>query len=73
MLKKLGIPMVALAGLLTFATPKPADARVRFGVTVGVPPPYAYCSPYSPYCGPYAYPYVYGGWGWHHGHWRYRR
>lgn len=64
MLKKLGIPFLGLLGMLTFATPKPAEARVRFGVTVGAPPVYPYyqyCSPYDPYCSPYTYsPYVYG-------------
>ena len=64
MLKKLGIPLLGLLGMLTFATPKPAEARVHFGVAVGAPPVYPYyqyCSPYDPYCSPYAYsPYVYG-------------
>lgn len=83
MLKKLGIPVLALAGMLAFATPKPAEAKVHFGVTIGAPPvyPYAYCSPYGPYCTSYAYPYggaypyysypyIYGGWGggWHGHH-----
>lgn len=84
MLKKLGIPFLALLGMLAFATPKPADAKVHFGVAIGAPPVYpyyGYCSPYDPYCSPYAYsypygynygysqPYLYGGWGWgHRGH-----
>lgn len=78
MLKKLGLPMIVLAGMLTLGSPKPADAKVHFGVTLGAPAyPYAYCSPYDPYCSPYvypynygygySYPYVYGGWG-GHGH-----
>jgi len=84
MLKKLGIPVLALAGMLAFATPQPAEAKVHFGVTIGAPPvyPYPYCSPYDPACAGYVYPYgyypqpyVYGGFGWHghrshefHGH-----
>jgi hypothetical protein len=82
MLKKLGIPFVALMGMSMFAAPKTADAKVHFGVAVGAPPVYPYyqyCSPYDPYCSPYVYsypygyaypqPYVYGGWGWgHRGH-----
>jgi hypothetical protein len=77
MLKKLGIPFLALMGMLMFAAPKAADAKVHFGVTFGAPPVYPfyqYCSPYNPYCSPYVYPYgytyqqpyVYGGWGWGH-------
>jgi hypothetical protein len=80
MLKKLGIPMLALAGMLAVATPKAADAKVHVGVAIGVPPvyPYPYCSAYDPGCAGYVYPYgytpyVYGGFGWHghhdwHGH-----
>jgi hypothetical protein len=59
MLKKLGLPVMALAALLTFATPKPAAAKVHFGVVVGAPPVYTpYCSAYDPYCSPYAYTYT---------------
>lgn len=72
LLKKLGIPTLALAGTMALFSPSPANAAVRFGVGVGVAPyyaPYAYPNPYYayPYYGyPYAYaPYgVYGGWGW---------
>lgn len=82
MLKSLGLPLLALAAMLSFASPKPAEAKVHFGVVVGAPPVYSYqyCSPYDPYCSPYTYsypyaysypypyyqPYVYGGWGWGH-------
>jgi hypothetical protein len=73
MLKRLGVPALALGAMLALASPKPADAKVHFGVYVG-PPYYSY--PY-PYPGP-AYPYYYGGpgyygyWGGYygpHGHW----
>ena len=72
LLRKLGIPAVALAGMLALFTPSQADARVRFGIGIGVGP-YAYPAyTYSyPYYGPYyGYPYGYvgGGWGWGHGH-----
>src|ERR1700743_2793142 len=57
MIKKIGLPLIALTAVLAFATPKQADARVRFGVAIGgpvytAPVPYAY--PYNPY---YAAPY----------------
>lgn len=73
MLKKIGLPMIALAGLMAFATPRPADARIRFGIGIGGPvytapapvSPYAYTYPYDnyyygpEYYGPsYSYPYV---------------
>jgi hypothetical protein len=70
MLKKLGVPALALGAMLALASPKPADAKVHFGVYVG-PPYYSY--PY-PYPGPYNYPYYYGGpgyygyWGGYYGH-----
>ena len=65
MLKSLGLPLLALAAMLTFASPKPAEAKVHFGVVIGSPPVYPYyqyCSPYDPYCSPfpYSYPYAYG-------------
>jgi hypothetical protein len=53
MLKKIGLPMIALAGLMAFASPRPADARVRFGVSIGGP---VYTAPVAPY--PYAPAYV---------------
>ena len=53
MLKKLGITTIALAGMLAFAAPKKADARVCFGVYVGGP---AYSYPVAPApVAPYAY------------------
>ena len=73
--KKLGLPILALAGLMMFAGAPKADAAVRFGIGIGVPYgysyPYAYGYPgYYPYAYPYAYGYgypyyggVYGGWG----------
>jgi len=65
MLKKLGLPMIALAGLLTFAAPQKADAKIHFGIGIGgpvytapVPPAYPYNYNYYPYDYGYAYPYV---------------
>lgn len=82
LLKKLGIPALALGGMLALTAPTPADAAVHFGIGVGVAPVYPsyvypYTSPYyNPYYEPYAYPYTYGyaypefywggGWGGHH-------
>lgn len=82
MLKKLGIPALALVAMLTLISPPKANARVRFGVTVGspyyytypAPYPYVYSYPYSYYGYPHAY--VYGGWHhrrhyyYRHGYWR---
>lgn len=60
MLKKLGIPILALGAMLSLA-PRPAQARVHFGVYVGprvVAPPYYYS--YDPYYDPYyGYPPTY--------------
>lgn len=69
MLKKIGLPLMALAGVLMFA-PHQAKAAVRFGVTVGAPvyrypvyprvyPP-VYAAPVAPvYPAPVGvYPYV---------------
>jgi hypothetical protein len=56
MLKKLGIPTLALVAMLTLIGPPTANARVRFGVTVGSPYYYTYQAPY-PYV--YSYPYYY--------------
>lgn len=53
MLKKVGVPMLALAGLLAFGAPRAAQARVHFGVALGAP---VYATPVAPY--PYAYPYA---------------
>ena len=61
LLRKLGIPAMALAGMMALFSPSSADAKVRFGVQIGVPPAYTYPYPYySPY---YAYPYSYGYYG----------
>jgi hypothetical protein len=58
-LKKLGLPIVALAGMMMFVGAPKADAAVRFGVYLGGPVyPYAYPYPYYGYR--YAYPYGYG-------------
>jgi len=69
MLKKLGIPVFALAAAMTLFTPSAAQAGVRFGFGMAVPA-YAYrytyrhvIPYYAPYYGygPYAYsPYAYG-------------
>ena len=75
MLRKLAIPTLVLAALMTVV---PASARVRIGVGIGGPvyaPAYPYYGYYNPYYAYPAYPYVgvYGGWGWHghyHRHWR---
>jgi len=37
MIKKIGLPLIALTAVLAFAAPKQADARVRFGVAIGGP------------------------------------
>src|SRR5260370_19713000 len=58
MLKKLGIPILVLAAMLSIA-PKPAKAETRFGLYLGAPAPPVYVDPYydpyyyNPY---YAYP-----------------
>ena len=48
MLKKIGLPAIALLGMLSFA-PHKADAAVRFGVYVGAP---VYRAPVYPVCPP---------------------
>src|SRR3979409_694046 len=62
-LKKLGLPVLALAGVMMFVGAPKADAQVRFGVYLGGPTyPYAYSYPNGyayPYYDPYAYPYGY--------------
>lgn len=59
-LKRLGLPMLALAGALMFVGTPQADARVRFGVYVG-PGYYSYPAyPYG-YYGDGYYPYYSGG------------
>ena len=57
MLKKIGLPMLALAGMLVFAAPPKADARVRFGIGIGGP---VYTAPVPAYPYGYAAPYAYG-------------
>ncbi len=57
MLKSLGITTLALAGLLGFAAPKKADAKVHFGVYLGGP---AYVAPPPAYVPPGIDPYAYG-------------
>jgi hypothetical protein len=48
MLKKIGLPVIALLGILAMA-PHRANAAVRFGVVVGAP---AYAYPAYPVCPP---------------------
>ena len=60
MLKKVGLPLIALSGMLAFAAPKQADAQVRFGVSIGAPvygPAYVAPAPVSSYNYPYYDPY----------------
>jgi len=53
MLKKIGIPLLALAAMVTVVPAQKASAAVRFGITIGRPAysypvvPYAYSSPYA--------------------------
>lgn len=63
MLKKMGIPLVALFALLLFVNPTPAKAGIHFGVAVGGP---AYVAPvpaYPAYAYPYGYAAPYYGYG----------
>jgi hypothetical protein len=52
MLKKIGIPLLTLAAIVTLVPAPKANAEVRFGISVGRPAysypvdPYAYSSPY---------------------------
>jgi hypothetical protein len=61
MLKKIGLPVVLLAGMLALA-PRPAKAEVHFGVYVGTPAPVYPVYPaypaygYDAYADPYVYP-----------------
>jgi len=48
MLKKIGLPVIALLGMLSMA-PHQANAAVRVGVGIGVP---AYAYPAYPVCPP---------------------
>jgi hypothetical protein len=71
MLKKLGIPTLAIAAMLGLAGAAPAKAGIHFGIGIGGPAyvapyanPYPYAAtPYDPYAyaAPYADPYAYGG------------
>jgi hypothetical protein len=64
MLKKIGLPMMALAAMLA-AAPHPAKAAVRFGVVIGAPayPVYAACPPAPMVVGPRVV--VGPAFGWH--------
>lgn len=57
MLKKIGIPLMALAGMLAFVTPPKVDAKIRFGVALGGP---IYTTPVPAYSYGYTYPYPHG-------------
>ncbi len=80
MLKRLGIPMLAVVGVMLFIAAPQAGARVHFGVGVVIgppvytypPPPYVYPfpNPYPPYAYGYGYPYVYGAPYVYGGYWR---
>ena len=61
MLKKIGIPALALGAMMMLITPPRANAAVRFGVFIGGPV-YGYPAyPVYPYVGSaYVYPYRYG-------------
>jgi hypothetical protein len=81
MLKKLGLPVLALGTMLALFTPRPAQAKVHVGVYFGTPAytypvpadPYGYVNPYT-YSYPYGYGYAYGPtyvtpyWGGHFRH-----
>jgi hypothetical protein len=67
MLKRIGLSVMLLAGVLAFAAPRRADAAVRFGIYLGAPAP-VYAAPaypaypaynYNPYPDYYAAPPVY--------------
>ena len=70
MLKRIGLPAIALLGMLTMAAAPAAQAGVRFGVYFGGPAPvYRYAPPPVPYYAApapaYAYPnYAYPYYGW---------
>ncbi len=55
MLKKIGLPLIALLALLVFVNPTPAKAGVHFGVAIGgaYPVPVAPVVPYAGYAAPY--------------------
>jgi hypothetical protein len=63
MLRKIGVPVIALAAILTVFSPHKASGAVRFGVYVGAPayPVYPAYPAYPAYPYPqYAYPDYYG-------------
>jgi hypothetical protein len=71
MLKRIGIPVIALAAMLSLFSPHQASAATRFGVYVGGPgyypyPAYQYQYYPAPYPDYYAYPPVYRYYGWRH-------
>jgi hypothetical protein len=60
MLAKLGMPILALAGMLSMA-PKPAHSQVEFGLYFGGPAPYGYYGyPYYVYPNYHGYGYGFG-------------
>ena len=65
MLKKIALPVVALVAMLILAS-APAQAAVRFGITIG-PPVYTYPAYPDPYAYSYDYadPYVYPGYNYY--------
>ena len=72
MLKKIGIPVVALLALAAIISPAPAKAEVHFGVGVyAAPPVYAYPAPAYPeyyYDAPYTYTYPAPAYGYYRGY-----
>jgi hypothetical protein len=79
MLKKIGIPLLALAALVIVMPTPQAKAGVRFGVYLGAPayvtpapvyppayvaPAPGYYNPYPAYAYPAPYVYPYASWGW---------
>jgi hypothetical protein len=57
MLKKIALPVVALVAMLILAS-APAQAGVRFGITIG-PPAYTYPAYPNVYANQYVDPYLY--------------
>jgi hypothetical protein len=77
MLKKIGLPVLALTAMLVLAPLPKASAAVRFGVAVGAPVypypayPYANAYPNYPAYGAYpAYPYAAPVYAYPYGYWR---
>ncbi len=60
MIRKIGLPILAMLAMLAFVHPTPASAGVHFGVGVyAAPPVYSYPAyPYPGYYGAPAGPYV---------------